>query len=107
MNHKKKVPERIEVLRKEAVQHLHFVIHLYKRKLEGGRHFLHEHPATASSWADPLMERLMKQKGVSTLVSDQCEYGLLTPGPDVEPMPAKKPTRWMPSSPHMIKRLSR
>ena len=107
MNHKKMDPERVEVLRKEAVQHLHFVVGLYKLQLEGGRHFLHEHPATASSWADPLMERLMKQRGVSTVVSDQCEYGLLTPGPNGEPMPAKKPTRWMSSSPHMLKRLSR
>ena len=49
----------------------------------------------------------MNQRGVSTVVSDQCEYGLLTPGPKGEPMPAKKPTRWMSSSPHMLKRLSR
>jgi hypothetical protein len=64
MNHKKMDPERVEVPRKEAVQHLHFVMGLYKLQLENGRHFLHEHPATASSWADPLMERLMKQRGV-------------------------------------------
>ena len=50
---------------------------------------------------------MMKQKRVSTVVPDQCEYGLFTPGPDGEPMPAKKPTRWMSSSPHMLKRLSR
>ena len=93
MNHEKMDPERVEVLRKEAVQHLHFVIGLYKLQLEGGRHLLHERLATASSWADPLMERLMKQMGVSTMVSDQCGYGLLTPGPNGEPMPAKKPTR--------------
>ena len=79
MNNKKMDPERVEVLRQEAVQHVHVVIGLYKLQFENGRHFLHEHPATASSWADPLMERLMKQRGVSTAVSDQCEYGLLTP----------------------------
>ena len=82
MNRKKMDPMRVEVLIKEAVQHLHFVTGLYKLQLEGGQHFLHEHPATASSWADPLMERLMKQKGVSNVVSDQCEYGFLTPGPN-------------------------
>jgi hypothetical protein len=107
MNRKKTDQERVEVLRKEAVQHLHFGMGLYKLQLENGRHFLHEHPATAGSWADPLMKRLMNQRGVSTVVSDQCEYGLLTPGPKGEPMPAKKPTRWMSSSPHMLKRLSR
>ena len=107
MNHKKMDPERVDVLRKEAVQHLHFVVGLYKLQLEGGRHFLHEHPATASSWQDTWMEKLMQHKGVATVVSDQCEYGLLTPGPDGQPTPAKKPTRWMSSSPHMLKRLSR
>ena len=90
--HNKMDPERIEVPRAEAVQHLHFVIGVYKLQLEGGRRFLHEHPATASGWADPLMERLMKQRGVSTVVSDQRGYGLLTPGPNGEQMPAKKPT---------------
>ena len=107
MNHKKMDPVRVEVLRKAAVKHLHFVIGLYKIQLEGGRRFLHEHPATASSWSDDWMIQLLKEKGVSTVVSDQCEYGLLTPGPNGEPMPAKKPTRWMSSSPHMIKCMSR
>ena len=62
MNHKKMDPERVEVLRREAVQHLHFVIGLYKLQLETCLHFLHEHPATARSLADPLMERLMKHR---------------------------------------------
>ena len=102
MNHKKMDPERVEVLRKEAVQHLHVVIGLYKLQLENGRHLRHEHPATASSWADPMMERLMKKR-VSTVASDQYDYGRLNPGPNGEPMPANKRTRWMSSSPHMIK----
>ena len=42
---------------------------------------------------------------MDTTVSDQSEYGVLTPGPDGEPMDAKKPTKWMSSSPHMLKRL--
>ena len=103
MNHKKMDPKRVEVLRTEAVQHLHFFMGLYKLQLEKGRHFLHEHPATASSWADPLVKRLMNQLDVFTVVSDQCKYGLLTPGFRGEPMPAKKTTRWVSSSPQMLK----
>ena len=107
LNNKVKDPERVEVSRRETVQHLHFVIGLSNFQLEGGQHFLHEHSVTASRRADPLMERSMRQRGVPTAVPDQCEYGRLTPGPDGELMPAQELVRWMSSSPRTIKRLSR
>ena len=107
MNHRKMDPEVVEKLRKEAVRHLRFVIGLYGIQLSNGRHFLHEHPETATSWLDPAMVDLLAMPKVSCVVSDQCEYGLLTPGPGGVPMPAKKPTRWASSSPHMLKRLSK
>ena len=53
------------------------------------------------------MEKLLRDKQVSTIVSYQCEYGLLTPGPHGEPLPAKKPPKCASSSCHMLKRLSR
>ena len=49
--------ERVEELRLEAIKHLHFVVSLYKLQLESGRHFLHEHPAGATSWTDEWIER--------------------------------------------------
>ena len=49
----------------------------------------------------------MNKPGVGITVSDQCEYGLTTWGPDGTPMPAKKPTKWMSSSPQMLECLSR
>ena len=107
INHRKMSPERVEALRVEAVRHLHYMAGLYKLQLSAGRHFLHEHPATASSWSDPWIMRLLNHPNVSSIVSDQCEYGLLTPDADGLPMPAKKPTRWMSSSPFMLDRLSR
>lgn len=106
MNHRKIKPEVVEELRIEAVRHLRFVIGLYKIQLDGGRHFLHEHPETATSWIDPSMIKLLTLNKDSTVVSDQCMYGLLTPGPDGAPMPAKKPTKWASSSPHMLRRLA-
>ena len=54
-----------------------------------------------------MIMRLLNHPKVSSLISDQCEYGLLTPDADGLPMPAKKPTRWMSSSPFMLDRLSR
>ena len=107
INLRKMHPERVEKLRQEAVKHLHFVAGLYRLQLSEGRHFLHEHPATATSWSDPWIERLLKHPRVSSVISDQCEYGLLTPDAHGMPTPAKKPTRWMSSSPFMLQRLSR
>ena len=66
-------PARVEELRQEAARHLRFVIDLNQIQLDGGSHFLHEHPETATNWADPLMERLLNLKNVSVTVSDQCE----------------------------------
>ena len=106
INHRKMDPARVEELRRMAVQHLHFVVGLYKLQAESGSHFLHEHPATASSWKDLWIERLMKHPKVSSIFSDQCEYGLMTPDANGQQMPARKPTRWMSSSPHMLNRLS-
>ena len=51
--------------------------------------------------------KLLDHPRVGAVVSDQCEYGLLTPDPSGVPTPAKKPTRWMSSSPFMLQRLSR
>ena len=107
MKHEKMDPLRVEALRKEAVMHLHFMCSIYRMQLDDGRHFLHEHPATATSWNDEWIQKIMNHPKVHSVISDQCEYGLLTPGPGGVPTPAKKPTRWMSSSAQMIKRLSR
>ena len=70
MNHKKIDPDQVESLRLEAVQHLHFVIGLYRIQVEGGRHFLHGHPETASSCRDPWMLRLLEHPKIKPVVSD-------------------------------------
>ena len=36
----------------EAVQHLKFVVSLYREQIRRGRLFLHEHPAYATSWQE-------------------------------------------------------
>ena len=89
MSHRKMDPSVVEKLRREAVRHLRFVIGLYRIQLSNGRHFLHEHPETATSWSDPATLDLLSMPKVSSVVSDQCEYSLLTPGPGGVPMAAK------------------
>ena len=52
------------------------------------------------------MLRHLAESKVNTTVSDKCECGMFAPGPNGEPTPAKKSTKWAYSSPKMLKRLS-
>ena len=107
LNFRKMSPERVQSILKEGRRHLHFVISLYKLQLNAGRHFLHEHPQGARSWSDAQMMKLLSHPRVESTVSDQCQYGLMTPGESGGLMPAKKATRWASTSPQMLSRLSR
>ena len=106
MNYRKMDPEEVKRRKQEGRMHLHFALSICKLQLDQGRHFLFEHPATASTWKDPVMLNILGLPGVNVSVSDQCMTGLTTKGPDGIQMPAKKSTRWASSSHHMIKRLS-
>ena len=52
------------------------------------------------------MQELMADPRVTTVISDQCEYGLTALTDDGRRLPAKKPTKWATSSKHMAQRLS-
>ena len=106
LNFPKLHPADVEQRLAEGRRHLHFVIGLYKIQLDHGRHFLHEHPQGALSWQDSMMENLLRHPRVRTVVSDQCEYGLVTPDLQGNVVPAKKPTRWATTSEQMARRLS-
>ena len=49
INYAKMDPEKVAARIREGKKHLHFVISLYKLQLDNKRHFLHEHPAGATS----------------------------------------------------------
>ena len=59
-NYRRMKPE--EVLRRKVAGRvlLGFAVQVYREQLTAGRYFLHEHPASASSWAEPCMRRLSK-----------------------------------------------
>ena len=59
INHKKMTPEEVARRMAEARVHLKFVVRLYRRQLAAGRHFLHEHPAGATSWREDYMVKLL------------------------------------------------
>lgn len=86
---------------------LDFALQVYKVQLENGRHFLHEHPASAASWAAPGVQRLLAQPGIAAVTCDQCRFGLQVKGENGEYGLAKKPTRFMSSSAEVLKELDK
>ena len=90
----------------EARVLLGFAVEIYEMQLRAGRHFLHEHPASASSWSDPRVVRLLQDPRVGVVTGDQCRYGLKTHCAGGGKAPARKPTRFMSSAPAILERLS-
>ena len=78
----------------EGKLHLHFVLQLYALQMRHGRHVLHEHPESASSWRDPMMLKMLAHPRVSTVVADQCQYGLQPQDSHGNLKPSKKPTKF-------------
>ena len=99
------VEERLRVAR----VHLKYVIGLYKVQLKLGRHFLHEHPASAASWDTPEMKELLSQSGVHSVVGHMCCHGMRCPSdsPGSPSLLVRKPTRWASSAPELLRRLGR
>ena len=99
---KEEVDERVAYARK----HLEFCIKLYRIQLNEGRYFLHEHPASAKSWQEKAVTRLLMEEAVEKVVGDQCRYGL-TSRKDGVVGPAKKPTGFMTNSVCIARRLAK
>ena len=109
LNYKHMDKERVRNLIAEGRRHLAFVTSLYRKQMLQGRHFLHEHPASALSWSEPGIAALARHPNVHCVVANQCQYGLTTPaeGDKTKRMPALKPTRFMSSSPQMAAELNK
>ena len=108
MNFPKMDPQRVQKEMEEGRTHLRFMASLYRKQLLKGKLFLHEHPATATSWKEPEIEALLSHPSVMAVVAHQCMYGLTTKTTKDGPkLPAMKPTRFMTNSPLMRDRLSK
>ncbi len=92
INFAKMHPDRVRAILARARMHLNFVCSLYEEQVRAGRHFIHEHPAMATSWEEPAVKRVMKLPGVRVSRVDACQYGMKGSyhGRDI---PVKKPTR--------------
>ena len=100
-------PQELERTRLQAIVHIEFMASLYLEQIEGGRYFLHEHPAFATSWALPCMEELAKVHGVEMAYADQCQYGQAIQSGRHRGDPVKKPTGFLGNSPEVAKQLSK
>jgi hypothetical protein len=97
-----------EKRRREAEVLLVFAVAVYRLQALAGRHFLHEHPAGATSWAHPSVVKLRARHGVGAVVSHMCAFGMETSSADGKGRAAaRKPTRFMSSSPAILEALSR
>ncbi len=47
----------------EGIKYMEFVFKLYEKQVEGGRVFIHENPAQATSWALPVIRQIMEEMG--------------------------------------------
>ena len=83
----------------EGCDLLQFASQCYWDQIERGMFFLHEHPATASSWNMECIAEVAAHPGVYTVVSDMCRWGMRVrdeiPEDPTQPYLIKKPTKWM------------
>ena len=86
--------------------HLSFAAQIYRDQHARGKFFLHEHPATAESWKEEVIKRLLKLPGVGTTIADQCMFNSMTLDADGVPGLARKPTRFASNSRYMLEELS-
>ena len=61
----------------KAVAHMKFVFELYEFQVQGGRYFLHEHPAQATSWKLPeVVSFCARYPHLYAVTGAMCQYGL-------------------------------
>ena len=60
----------------DALALLQFSVDVYWDQISRGKFFLHEHPATASSWDLPVIRELAEHPGVNIVTGDMCRWGM-------------------------------
>ena len=86
---------------------MEFVFELYEMQVSAGRHFLHEHPAHASSWKERcVVDFLARHPDLYLVTSDMCQFGMVVAECSTS-CPVKKPTRWLTSAPCVANQLDR
>ena len=103
LNKAKRDPAVVEAEIVRGRLHLRWCCHLYMKQVERGAYFLHEHPASATSWRETCVRTVLDHPNVSRVVADQCQLGQ----EDEDGSPIKKPTGFMSNSPVLLQHLDR
>lgn len=72
LNYPEMSPAKVKRLEDDGKKMLHFAVPIAMAQLKARKLFLLEHPASASSWQDPWVQRRENMPGVTT---DQCMFG--------------------------------
>ena len=62
----------------EGIDHMGFIIRLYRKQVLAGSVFLHEHPRKDTSLMLDAVQIMMKEEGVMVVEAGQCMCGLKT-----------------------------
>ena len=91
--------EQVQQRRKEEGEpHIRFCVERYRRQLELGRHFPHEHPKGSASWTMPEMMELIKDKRTFLVQGPMCCWGMTARDNQGQEGFVRKNTRWPTSS---------
>ena len=74
INNRKRDPTIVSREYVQAMVHMRFCMELYELQHKADRYFLHEHPASAMSWAEPEIRRNALMPNVTTVIGDQYQY---------------------------------
>ena len=90
----------------EALELLRFAVRMCHEQRRGGRTFVFEHPASATSWSVPEVLELAMHQDVQASVFHMCQYGMVARD-SLGEAPVHKRTRVLTNSSTMAELLSR
>ena len=104
--HLSKTKDQIEKMRVEGRKHVRVCIEAYKRQLQMGKHFLHEHPAGSASWSMPEMQELLGDSRVYVVQGPMCRWGMVTKDSSGKQGYVRKETKFMTNCPELAEILA-
>lgn len=99
-------PKQYRKKMSEARILLGFAAEIYLLQLQGGRHFLHDHPQGATSWQESAIKKVLRHPTVGTTVAHLCQFGMTTKHGG-QSVPVRKATRFMMSAPAILETSTR
>ena len=98
MNWARMDAEQVKTRMAEAMTLLRYSAYIYKLQLDGGRYFLHEHPAGASSWKVGAMMNILEDPRVQEVKAHMCAHGMAQKDAEGQMQKVYKPTRFVTNS---------